>query len=384
MTPDPAVREIYFYLSHARASTSTPDLWVQTFYGHLVEEVRRLAGADAPMDIGYADFQLIGEEREALVAEAINAARVFVALYSPEYLPLPSREQVTFEQRLKLAAAERAAQHFQLVLWAPITSNRQAADLGPALELGADFPEYIELGLRTMCQLAAHATHYAEIVRRLAARIVEVAENAVLRPTTARSLMELSRPAPRDTPFVIAVIAPVESRLPAVRREHQYYGARAVLWRPFRNRYEIPIADHTAKIARSMMLPSTSIVDFAAGDTSLETCPGVILIDPWVLEQPDGLQLLRAAFAALRRQWITVMVVVDRLDPQYDDRGRELAYQAMAMSGHAQGLKLARDADEFDAVMSRAVNRSRQRFILAQDGFVATQHPQPPKGEEDR
>src|SRR5689334_11929181 len=95
------VPELYFYLSHAAASL--PDHWMRTFYEHLAREVKRLARTT--LEIGFADLQLTGEERDAAAALAVNTARVFVPLYSPEFLAQPSREEATFRARLQAAGA---------------------------------------------------------------------------------------------------------------------------------------------------------------------------------------------------------------------------------------------------------------------------------------
>jgi FxsC-like protein len=378
VSAQPANPEFYFYLSHAPTSASVPDHWLRIFYEQLTREVKRQARSE--MGTGFADMQVAGDDRDATVAVALNAARVLVPLYSPDYFAHPAREEATFRQRLALADANPAVGHIQPVLWEPLLTDDRGLDpdMQRALELGAGYEDYARLGLRSMCQLGQYQRAYREIVRKLATRIVDVAENAILAPTAARPLVEIDQPVSTEPHFVIAVIAPFEAKMP-VRRERSCYGNSAVLWRPFRNSHDLPIAQYTARVATSLMLP-TRIVDFAAGHAYLHTAPGVILIDPWMLAHPDGPALLRAAMNSLRLQWVTVMIVVDRNDPQYAARGMALADQALALGVRLRGLKQARDAAEFHLEISKAVTRTRQRFITRPrvPGYPPVAPPVPP------
>jgi FxsC-like protein len=358
VNPSLPARDIYFYLSHARAPSMPVDYWVRKFYDDLCVEVEDLARLDLEMEVGFADFMPPGGERDSSVSRAINAARVLVPLYSPDYLTWPLRERATFLERL--GAADEVDPHIQPVIWVPGAAESELPDVAQALELGEGFPDYAQRGLATMCRLKAYEKAYRAIVRRLAERVVEVAEQAPLEATTPRTLLEVSDPATVEIPFIIAVVAPIESRLP-VRRSSACYGSRSMMWRPFRNSHEVPVADYTSQVARKFMLP-TRIVDFAAGDNRLDTSPGVILVDPWVLAREDGKALVRAAFEALR-QWVTLVVVVDRFDPQYDEIGSGLANDAMRLGASGQGHKLARDANEFEHLIGKVVARTRRQYL---------------------
>lgn len=350
------VHGAYFYLSHARMPSMVIDHWVRKFYDDLFEAVRRLGRRQADLEIGFGDFLPPGADRDAEMERAVGAARVFVPLYSPEYVDSPPRDRVAFLSRWVDAGAKTG--NVQPVLWAPLAPGREFPDLASALELGADLPDYARHGLSAMCRLRVHAGGYEVLVQRLAARIVDAAERAAPVPKTVRQTVELP-PSQPEISFIIAVIAPNESRMPP-RRQAMCYGSRSTAWRPFRNSHSAPIADYTAQVAASLMMP-TRIVDFIASDNRLDTSPGVILIDPWVLAQDDGRAMLRAAFAALRR-WVTLVVVVDRNDPQYET-GSALADEVMRMGHGAAGHKVVRDVREFEQQVGRLIARTRLQYL---------------------
>lgn len=355
-------RGVYFYLSHARSPSMQVDHWIQRFYLDLAEEVADVAGPNTRIDNGFADFMPTGRDRESAITRALGAAHCFVPLYSPEYLYWPSREREVFQQRLSLAGLAAAFPHIQPVLWAPIQANRLLGDLDQAKELGADFAGYLENGLRSMVRLSEHAVSYRAIVRKLAERIASTASSSALAPSTARTASEPSAPFSGITRFVIAVIAPTVGRLP-VNRSGDYYGPRAVLWQPFHSSISVPIAEYTEGVARSMMMP-TRVVDFADGSAGMESAPGVILVDPWALETPDDRSLVKAALSRLR-PWATLVVVVDRKDPQFARRVVDLADEVMTMAGklRPQGHKRISGAAEFELEIGKIIGRNRRAFL---------------------
>jgi FxsC-like protein len=352
------VREAYFYLSHARAPSMVVDHWVRTFYEDLLACVGDLAPHNLELEIGFADFMPPGPDREAAIDRAVGGARVFVPLYSPEYLDAPPRDRAMFIDRLLAGGSEKSG-HTQPVLWVPCPPGRTFPDLALATELGADVPGYARHGLSAMCRLKGHAENYHRVVRRLAERIIEAADVAPPAVALTRPPVEVTVASQADVSFVIAVIAPMESRLPP-RRQAMCYGPRSTGWRPFRNSQALPIAEHTAHVAARFMMP-TRVVDFAAGDNRLDTSPGVILIDPWMLAHDGGRAVLRAAFEALR-QWVHLVVVVDRTDPQYDI-GSALAADVMRMGSGSSGHKLVRDVREFEQQIGRLIARTRRSYL---------------------
>ncbi len=364
MTADvPASRGIYFYLSHARSPSTQVDHWIQKFFDDLCQEIAGIVPVDSPIDKGFADLRP-GRDRDAAINRALGTAHTFVPLYTPEYVAGPLRERDAFQQRLHLAGLDSGFPHILPVLWAPIAGSRQTSDLELARELGADYPAYLENGLGPMSRLSEHASAYKSIVERLARRIVDTAHAGTLAPSAARKIPDSSPPASAVTPFVVAVIAPAVSHLPQSRSSRDCYGPQATQWRPFPNVHDIPIADYTASVVQSMMMPPR-VLDFANGDPGFESAPGVILVDPWVLETADGRNLIGAAASRLRK-WVTLVIVNDRTDPQFARRGVGLADEVVVLVAgrvRPQARKVIESATDFELEIVRIIGRNRRAFL---------------------
>lgn len=351
MTGTGPTRDAYFYLSHARPASGAVDYWVRTFFEDLRDAVRDRARRGSELEIGGGDLMPPGPAREARVARAVAAARVFVPLLSPEYVASPPIDSQLFRDKHGRRAAVAP------VLWVPLPPGRDFPHLRSALELGADLPDYARFGLSTMSRLRAHVHDYETLVHRLAGRVVEAAEQ----PGTAEpgALLGLALPARADISFIIAVIAPCEGRI-APRRQLNCYGSRPVEWRPFRADDDVPIADYTARVAGAMRMP-TRIVDFLGNDNFLDTSPGVILVDPWVVGHDGGKAVVRAAFDALR-QWVTMVVVIDHNDPQYE-QGSAFTDEVLRIGRGSPDHKVVRDRSEFEQQIGKLISRTRRHYL---------------------
>jgi FxsC-like protein len=351
-------RDAYFYLSHVRAPSMVVDHWAQKFFDDLCDAVRGFTRRNLELDIGFGDFQPAGPDRDAEIDRAVAAARVFVPLYSPEYLDSPPRDHELFRDRLRAANLTETGSILP-VIWAPVPRGRSSPELQTALELGGDLPDYAMHGLSVMCRLKTHAETYYLVVQRLAERIVKEAQVPLPAVGAARSSAGTAAHPDAERQYIVAVIAPSENRMPP-RRQNICYGSRSIAWRPFRNRQSLPIAEYTAQLARNMMMP-TQVVDFASGDNRLDTSPGVILIDPWVLDLDGGKALLRAAFDALR-QWVALVVVIDHYDPQYEAAATR-ADLVIRMGASSAGHKVVRDVREFEQQIGKLIGRTRRQFL---------------------
>ena len=373
---------LYFCLSHAGSPTGI-DHWVSTFFNDLNAEVSRCARKSSGLEAGFADLQPPGTERDAAVAYALASAQVLVPLYSPDYVDRQesSRELMTFRLRIPPEAAGTHPGNIQPVLWAPLQAGQHADYIDWALELGARYDEYRELGLAAMCRISRYKDHYKKIVVTLANRIVKVAEQSLLGKVQPVHVADATPPGSITPHFVVAVIAPHDGQMPDTR-DPDCYGSVSYAWRPFRTAHEVPIADVVSKEARLLNMP-TRVIDFASGDSTLEVSPGVILVDPWILKLRQGLPLLRDAFEMLR-QWVSLIVVVDRTDRQYNRAVAELAGQVMRMQRTAQSEhrgehqigQLVRDVVTFDRIMPKAVKRARRLYLSEGPSF-------PPPGPHD-
>jgi FxsC-like protein len=367
---------LYFCLSHAGPATGV-DHWVSTFFNDLNAEVSRCARRSTGFDAGFADLQPPGADRDLAVARALASAQVLVPLYSPDYMARQEshRELMTFRLRIPPEAATARPGNIQPVLWAPLQTGQRADFIDQALELGSGYSEYRDLGLAAMCRINRYRDHYKQIVATLAGRIVAVAERALLALAQPVPFADATAPDSSTLHFVVAVIAPHDGQLPD-SRDPDCYGPVSYAWRPFRNAHRLPIAEMACQEVRLQNMPAR-VVDFAAGDSTLEASPGVILVDPWILKLRKGLPLLRDAFGLLR-QWVSLIVVVDRTDRQYGRAVADLAGQVMRMRKTLQSGQLVRDAELFAPVMRKSVVRNRRHYLSEGPSFPPP-GPNPPR-----
>jgi FxsC-like protein len=353
------------------------DHWVKVFYDDLCVAVKKLARPNTGLDIGFIDYQLPpGSDWKGALAGALGAAEVFIPLYSPGYLtrswPLSERE--SFGRRISASTSKEAERHVIPVLWIPLPSPGEVPELTLALELGEGIPEYAVNGMRALRALSSYAERYATILRRLARRIVDLAERSPLGPSPAPVPGESTGRIPTDTRFVIAVLAPTVTDLPTDRQAGAY-GLRSAQWRPFVDTQALPIAEYAANVAERLGLP-TQIVDFTTDGALLEERPGVLLIDPWIVAGQGGEARLSAAFEQLH-EWVTPLVVVNQSDPQYAEGGAALSTRTtdMLMRAGAHRVRRAREVDEFVQLMPALVSETRRQYLRNAAVF-------PPKGPD--
>ncbi|MGW3603998.1 TIR-like protein FxsC [Micromonospora sp. NPDC005161] len=371
----------YFFLSYAHSAPpqgaqADTDVWVGKFFADLTDEVTRQAKPVAGMRIGFFDQHIpLGADWKAALAEALGAAEVFVPLYSPGYFSRPWAlgEQESFRARLAAAGPARAAAgHLTPVLWIPFPPWETHPELDGALDLGRDVPEYAENGLRALCMLASYRTQYELLLSRLAGRIVHTAERRPLGPSRAPGLDEVTRPAPADPDFVVAVLAPTRDRLP-VDRDPAGYAASGRLWRPYGSRQELPAAEYAASTAERLGL-SARTADFAQAAGLLDRRPAVLLVDPWIVTAPDALGTVEGLLHGLR-EWVVPLVVTDDDDAQDTARWATEVTELLHDAGLPQ-VKRACTMREFVDLMPALVTEARRQF-LKHAPVVAFPPPEP-------
>jgi FxsC-like protein len=374
-------RNYYFYLSYApsrplpaaRRIEVSADIWVRRFFDDLQSRVQDKARSRTQA-IGYADF--LDPRRPAgpvAVPTPLGLAEVLVPLYSVSYLESTQslREQATFRERMARAPhTGPPGDHIQPVLWKDLTTHLLAEyDRAPAT--AQTVAPYREFGLAALSRNNLHAEVYAEVLDLLAAKIVSVAEGCPLVAAPVLELVDVPEPPRREKPFVVAAFAPTVADLPERRRKDPY-GTRATMWRPFGAGPDPSPFEAVAAEARRLLLPA-EIMDLAAGLIALDRCPGVVLVDPWILAGSTSAATLAATIAGLP-PWVVVLVVVDETDPQY---GTVAPYEAevierLSDSPHTV-TKVFRSPAEFRRHVRSTVTQARRRFIDLAPAF-------PPKG----
>ena len=216
----------YFFLSYPRLPplppvpgadvADPPDEWVRAFYRDLAAATAAQATA-RPLRPGFLDLGTLpdmpaGERRAALV-EALSSAAAFVPLLAPEYLrrSWPGREWASFERRVERGGVADPMQRFVPVLWVPLAPGEQPPGLAMALSLAPGAGPYAENGLRALLRMTRYRGLYLRIVREIAARVVSLAEESPLAPSSARdpehAESELGKEA-KGLAFAVVVAAP--------------------------------------------------------------------------------------------------------------------------------------------------------------------------------
>ncbi|MDG6107966.1 TIR domain-containing protein [Dactylosporangium aurantiacum] len=397
----PARRGSYFFLSYAHSAPALDEVpvdtdhWVRVFHDDLTAAVRQVARPDVDAGAGLVDDLVRpGTDWGETLAGALGSAEVFVALYSPAYFKRawPLRERTSFQRRLRhLRDGADRQRHLLPVLWSPLLTWERRTEIREALVIGEGVPGYADNGLRALCMLRSYEGQYREIVRRIAARIVEVAEHHPIGPSWAPAPRDVEDPAGAPAQLVVAVLARTADDAPHGRAGH-VYGADAGQWRPFAEPQARPLADYVAITAERLGLPArtaslavtqpaaaTAVAAPAAagGDSA-----AVLLVDPWVAADDGGAARIRAALSALP-SWVVPVVVVDRRDPQFQV-GAELAGRIAGLAGETVAPRVveARDLRHFLEAVPVLVTEARRRHLRQAPVFIMEPERTAPAGAQ--
>ncbi|MEV0132517.1 TIR-like protein FxsC [Dactylosporangium sp. NPDC050688] len=363
-------RSYAFFLSYAPvthiadAAERAADHWVQTLFQDLSEEVARLLGTPAHEPVGFFD-ELIppGRDVKADLAEAIGAAHVFVALYSQRYFgsAWSMSERAAFLRRLEKAHTRT---HLVPVLWAPFPSLHDVPELGPALTLGDGVPEYAENGLMGLCRLAVYRQQYQVVLTRLAHRVADIVEHAPL-PRSRSVMLERAAELVRGPRLAIAILTVDTGEDPSA-------------WRPYADAAGPPIAYSIAQIAERLGF-AAQVVDLRAGAAAvLRAGPALVLIDPWLLAGQDTDGPL-AALARFLHPWVSPLLLADRSDPRYAERGDATIAD---VTGRLQSIGAATirpllDVEEVATFMPMLVIRAYRQFVNTAMAAAPARTPRP-------
>jgi len=357
----------YFFLSYAHQQSPTdagPPVDVSTVFDvfrDLYKTVRGLCRPGTKLSIGFVD-QLVppGPDRVTMTNRALATAEVFVPLCSDDYLhgTNSTHERASYLLRLAAAAPEQVRRHMLPVLWMPMRDGGGDGDLAAALSFGADIPHYAEHGLLGLRRLTNLRPSYDRLLLRVARWIVDVAETSPLDSAAAVD----DEPTRAQVPFVVAVIAPSTDDLPQGRKADGY-GERPSQWQPFAYAQPLPVADHAARAASRLALPSR-VVDFATDPDVFDVNPGLILIDPWIIETPDGRTRLEDTIDRLH-PWVSSVAVANLHHPQHDERGARLTQAVAHMFYAPRQIRFRRveHVDQFVEAMQLAITDSRRQYL---------------------
>jgi FxsC-like protein len=354
----------YFFLSYARSDPlagnpeEDPNLPVETFFADLSAAVRRHA-SDGGRDVGFFDQEIPrGSDWKQFITRALSKAQVFVPLYSVAYLAnsWPGRELTCFKERVKEAGGLDPIRRLVPVLWAPLAGVKYPPGLREAVDPVTE-PDYADNGLCALLKLKPYHDLYQEVVDRMGAQIVEIAERDPIEPVEPDKVGDIEKapsafPAARRLPvFFIQVAAPTAASA-SESRDLRAYGKSSADWRPFVGQ-ELSLAEYARQVTERFDF-DVRVTDIGLAGDRAAGRPGIIVIDPEFIADEPGRAALAAVAARLPR-WVLPVVVVDR--PK-DARTRALAqgvFDILTKSG-ALPTESARQAaggvDSLDAFVS--------------------------------
>jgi FxsC-like protein len=183
--------------------------------------------------------------------------------------------------------------------------------------LGAAEAPYAENGLCALLRLSPYRPAYRKVVDRLAGQIVSLAETVPVRASAVPDIDEVVSPFLAEVvsaTFTVTVAAPTLRQLPPGRNP-RYYGEDSVSWRPFSQQQELSLADHVLGAAERLDF-SVEIIGISKAADQVDSGPGIVLIDPWYIEDESNLNTLQSLIRNLPG-WVLPVVVHDSVpDPR--------------------------------------------------------------------
>jgi FxsC-like protein len=254
----------------------------------------------------------------------------------------------------------KVRKHVVPVLWTPFAPGERSAESSESVRVGGGGLAYAQNGLRALCRLESYREEYLDVVEHIASKIVDIIES----PEAGQS----PKPPPvtsqivyKPATYVVAVLALTKAHRPAIGSIGSY-GESGRMWRPFGQAQAMPIAEYAEIVGQRLGLP-TRIVDNIGRTGERLHGPGVLLIDPWVMEVEAMRHILAEATHHLPA-WIKCLVVVGSGDGPSRTRGEVMAQRVVDMlkqSGvHA---RYARALTEFDQLMPVLVGESRRAYL---------------------
>lgn len=387
MTNNPQGAPIsYFFLSCCHSAPlagsprENPDYLVDQFFRDLTAAVQDRASRPVGALAGFFDQALPpGSDWKQIITQRLNAAQVFVPLYSVGYLT-NSRSGLEFARflRLKEASGVDPVQRLAAVLWAPLAGAAEPPGLREALDSSGE-PDYAENGLRHLLKHKPYRDLYLAVLNRLAARIVEIAESNPVGPVAPSSVPDIASAASGFSPgaplanFDVEIAAPTAATVP-VGSSLGRYGDTALVWRPFPGQ-ELPLAEYARQIIERF--------DFQATVSEVEITrdrhrPGIIIIDPVLAATETGRAAL-ASLASLPRWVLPLLVAGEPHDPlagQFaSEAGALLMEDQLPTQAARRGARGVDSLDEFVSLVPVLVAEAERQYLRNRSGRVPPSRP---------
>ena len=408
----------YFFLSYAHMpkpvgnNATDPNQWIEQLFNDLCSRVSEMA-TEPPSQIGFMDTGIRhGTEWARALSENLASCKTFVPLYSPHYFLSDDcgREWHAFRARMLNGHAKGTGHIRQIIpaqwLPVPIEDQPRAAQriqFRP-IELGT---EYAEHGFYPLTYIVHFKSAYDLAVYKLARKIVTVAQGEPAPPGPALEYVSLpsaftegnGQAMPADRPFHIVIAAPHLAELPP-GRTGDFYGTDAYGWNPYVPDVVEPLAQYARKVARHQghRRPQVySLLDYEEEllrePTQQAAAPAVVLIDPWVVTQPDCRRLLER-YDAMSKPWIQFVIAWNTKDVELAQAetmlrnlldttlGTKLAYggrpaRQMASLG-------VTTIEEMSGVLPSIINTAGRHFLRHQNELSSPgARPRPSSGAGD-
>lgn len=390
----------YFFLSYAHKprpvgdDATDPNLWIEQLFKDLSRCVRELA-THPPSKVGFMDSGIRhGAEWARVLSENLAVCKTFVPLYSPHYFLSENcgKEWHAFWGRVRNGYA-RGTGHVEQVIpaqWIPVPvalhpRAAQQIQFRPA-ELGDTYAEH---GFYPLTHIGVFRSDYDLAVYKLARKIVTIAEGEPAPPGPALDYESLPSAFADGEPqvmrgdksFHIVIAAPRLADLPA-GRTRDYYGTDAYGWNPYVPDLVEPLAQYADKVARHhghRRPQAFSLLDYAEelrrDPDQQPPAPAVLLIDPWVVTQPECRELLEA-YDGMTKPWIQFVIAWNTKDDGLAGQQAELreGLGTVLRTKLADGGRPARqiaslgvgDIEQMSAVLPSMIQTASRHFLRNQ------------------
>jgi FxsC-like protein len=370
----------YFFLSYARSNPlpnspeENPDKPVETFFGDLVDAVRRHATVGAEHVSGFFDQKIpVDSDWKQFATRALSAAQVFVPLISVAYLTnsWPGLELASFKKRVEVAGRQNPLERLVPVLWAPIAGvpideDQYPDDLRDVLDSSVTEPDYADNGLRALLKLQSYHDLYEVVVDRMGKRIAQIAERDPIKPVAPEKVgdIESAFPPGRALPvFSIEIAALTAANAPA-GADLNAHGGTAEEWRPFSG--QLPLAEYARQLIRRFDF-DVRVAALGAGEDQAVRRPGIIMIDPAFVADDTGRSAL-ASVAATLPPWVMPLVIVapdDEPTRKLAARVLDILPKARALPSESSGraARGVKSLDEFVSIVPVLVAEAERQYF---------------------